>query len=206
MLIDLTHTFTNGMPVYPGDPCAKLYQTAHIEKDGFNMFAMESGLHVGTHMDAPLHMIDGAAYICDIPLPQFQGRGVLLDARGHDRVDIDLLNGKDIRAGDIILVHTAWDQYFGKDDNKYFNDYPLLTPAFAEALAAKQISLIGMDTPSPDQDPFPVHKIFLKQQILIIENVTNLAGLLPYVDFTVSAYPLKLKAEASPIRIVAEIT
>ena len=36
-IVDLTHTFTEDMPVYPGDPKATLEQVAFIEKDTFNV-------------------------------------------------------------------------------------------------------------------------------------------------------------------------
>ena len=35
-IIDLTHTFTFNMPVFPGDPKPTLEQVAHIEKDSYN--------------------------------------------------------------------------------------------------------------------------------------------------------------------------
>ena len=34
-LIDLTHSFTNQMPVYPGDPLPTLTQVTSIEKEGY---------------------------------------------------------------------------------------------------------------------------------------------------------------------------
>ena len=89
-LIDLTHTFTCDMPVYPGDPPAGLEPIATIAKDGFNDCCVRGGLHVGTHMDAPLHMIEGGAPLSDIPLRQFFGRGRLIDARGYKAVTADL--------------------------------------------------------------------------------------------------------------------
>ncbi len=56
-LIDLTHSFTNKMPVYSGDRTPVLKQAGGIDKYGFVHFELQSGMHVGTHMDAPLHMI-----------------------------------------------------------------------------------------------------------------------------------------------------
>ena len=64
--IDLTHTFDDHMPVYPGDPEARLYRSADINSDGYNDFKIESGMHVGTHIDAPLHMMAQGRYISEI--------------------------------------------------------------------------------------------------------------------------------------------
>lgn len=203
-LIDLTHTFTDEMPVYPGDPCSKLYQNCTIAEDGFTDHKIESCMHVGTHMDAPLHMIEGGAYIAEIPVSHFQGRGVLIDARGRDVIDADILERRDIQAGDIVLVWTGWDKkYWG---GTYFDHWPIMTPAFAQSCVDKKIALIGMDTAGPDMDEsFPAHKIFLPNNVLIIENMTNLEALEQVDSFLVHAYPVKYQADAAPVRVVAEI-
>jgi arylformamidase len=204
-LIDLTHTFTPDMPVYPGDPCAKLYQCAHIEENGLlNKYNIETNMHVGTHMDAPLHMVEDGAFICDFPVEKFQGRGVLIDARGQNPIDTNLLKGKNIKEGDIVLLWTGWDKKFRTDE--YFKSWPAITEEFARALVERKIALIGMDMPGPDQDaPFPIHKIFLKAEILIIENMAGLDAL-EGKSFLIHAYPVKYEADAAPVRVVAEVT
>jgi kynurenine formamidase len=204
MIIDLTHTFTNDMPVYPGDPCSKLYQCATVGEHGFSDHKIESCMHVGTHMDAPLHMIDGGMVISDFPANKFQGRGVLVDARKYKVIDESLLYGIEIQKGDIVLVWTGWDKKYRSDD--YFNNWPIMTEDFAKYLLEKDISLIGMDTPGPDIDEdFPVHKIFLPNNILIIENMCNLELLSNHTSFKIHAYPAKYNADAAPVRVVAEL-
>ena len=69
----------------------------------------------------------------------------------------------------------------------------------------KILDLVGMDTPSPDAPPFPVHKIFLGSEILIIENLTNLESLVDLKNFTVAALPAKFHADAAPVRVVAMV-
>ncbi len=56
--IDLTHTFKAKMPVFPGDAETKLEQVSFFDKDGYNSFRVDTGMHVGTHMDAPFHMLE----------------------------------------------------------------------------------------------------------------------------------------------------
>ncbi|MFW6281647.1 MAG: hypothetical protein ACOC1O_02480 [bacterium] len=62
-----------------------------------------------------------------------------------------------------------------------------------------------MDLPSPDKYPFEIHKILFDNNILLIENLTNLSCLLSVSDFEIIAFPLKIKAEASIARVVARI-
>ena len=66
--IDLTHTVTKNMPTFPGDPKHQLNQIAFLEDDGFIDFQITSGMHVGTHIDAPAHMIAGGKKISEISL------------------------------------------------------------------------------------------------------------------------------------------
>jgi kynurenine formamidase len=201
-LIDLTQVFTDHMPVYPGDPCARLYQTMSVNKNSFTDHKIESGMHVGTHIDAPLHMIAGGAHICDIPLNRCMGKGHLVDARGQQVIGAECLKGVNVQSGDIVLVWTGWSDKFNRPE--YYEAYPVLTEDFALALVSSDAAMVGLDTPSPDRDPFPVHKILLGNNVLIIENMTNLAALNGR-DFRIYAYPMKYKADAAPARLVAEI-
>ena len=65
--------------------------------------------------------------------------------------------------------------------------------------------MVGFDFPSPDYHPFNIHQILLGNQILILENLTNLSELLPYREFELLAFPLKINADSSPVRVVARI-
>jgi kynurenine formamidase len=200
--IDLTHRFTPDMPVYPGDPPARLEQIARIGEDEYNMYRLCCGMHVGTHVDAPLHMVAGGKFLCDMPVTRFFGRGRLIDARGRGTVSPDLLKAADVRAGDIVLILTGWYHRFG--DDTYYADFPELSPDFAQQLVKIGIGIVGLDTPSPDRSPFVVHKILLSAEVLIIENLTNLEALLGVGEFDVVALPANLQCEAAPIRVIAQ--
>jgi kynurenine formamidase len=154
-------------------------------------------------MDAPMHFIDGGAYICDFPVGNFQQRGVVVDARGHKVIGADLLAGVDLQPNDMVLVRTDWCQHFREEN--YYTEYPVISPDFAHALVAAKVALIGLDTPSPDYEPFDIHKILLAADVLIIENLTNLAALEGLGPLRIHAYPMKYKAEAAPVRVVAEV-
>lgn len=201
-LIDLTHTFGSQMPVYPGDPSPELKQIAQIPKEGFTDHELKTAMHVGTHMDAPLHMIEGGKYLSQIPIEKFFGTGHLIDARGKKEVGDELLERESIGKSDIVLVMTGWYKKFGEED--YYQSYPELTESFAQELVKSGVSIVGMDTPSPDRPPFAVHKILLGNGILIIENLTNLETLLNVPHFDVIALPAKFHTDAGPVRVIAK--
>jgi len=59
-VVDLTCDLFNGMPTYPGDPPFRHQFVIRGSRDGeVTLSRVESGLHSGTHVDAPLHFIPG---------------------------------------------------------------------------------------------------------------------------------------------------
>jgi arylformamidase len=203
MYLDLTHPFTNQMPVFPGDPQPELTQVSTVQKDGIAHFDLKTGMHVGTHMDAPAHMLAGGKNLSEYLVEKFFGRGVILDARGKKSADVNLLDGVDVRRGDIVLVCFGWSTEFKEDE--YYLNYPEISGELAKKLADIGISVVGMDTPSPDRAPYGIHNILFKGDVLIIENLTNLETLIGKTNFEITALPIKLETEAAPCRVVAKV-
>lgn len=202
--VDLTHTFTADMPVYPGDPKPKITQTADIYNDGFTMYTVTTGMHVGTHMDAPLHMIKNGKKISDYSVDTFIAHGCLIDARGASTITADFLKDSSPISGDILLIMTGFSEKSHLPE--YFEQYPEIDKDFAKMAVEIGVRMVGMDTPSPDRPPFTVHKLLLEKGILIIENLTNLASLIGIKDFEVIALPAKFHTEAAPVRVIARFS
>lgn len=192
--IDLTQPLNDKTPVYPGDPKTKITPSAMFDKDGYNDHYVCVGTHVGTHIDAPLHMLKGGKTLDTFPIDHFIGRGILVDEFN--------VNDAVIQAGDIVLFHTGWGKRY--HDAKYFEDYQPLTEEVADYLISKKIKMIGVDMCSPDKSPFNVHKILLRNDILIIENLANLDQLIGK-QFTVYALPINLQLDAAQARVIAQI-
>lgn len=202
MYIDLTHTFNNHMPVFSGDPVPELVETATVAKDGFSHYDIKTGMHVGTHMDGPAHMLMGGKMLSDYPAEKFFGRGIIIDARGKRSADVELLSGIDVQKGDVVLVCFSWSSEFEKEE--YYLNYPEITESFANKLGELGVSILGIDTPSPDRAPYTTHKILFKHDILIIENLNSLEQLIGK-NFEVVALPTKYKADSAPCRVVAKV-
>ena len=54
--IDLSYNINSEMPVYPGDMKLTSNKEKDCDKDGFNLYSFSTTMHIGTHIDAPLHM------------------------------------------------------------------------------------------------------------------------------------------------------
>jgi kynurenine formamidase len=199
--IDLSQKIDNGIPVYPGDNRVSLVHTKWLEKDYYNAYTLTTGLHVGTHIDCPMHLLDSPMVMADYAVESFAGRGFLIDARGGMDIDYAEEYGNKIQKGDIVLILTGMHAFFGSE--RYYCGYPVVTERLAHFLVSREIKMLGMDMPSPDYPPFPVHKSLLGKGIFILENLTGLEKLLGLEDFEVIAAPLKICAEASLTRAFA---
>lgn len=201
-LIDLSHVIDNNMPVYPGDSPACMTQDKFLHSDGFNHHRLAIGMHTGTHIDAPMHQTEGGKYINEYGLDIFCGTAKVLDVTGEPVITFrDSFDGR-IQKNDIVLFYTGHDEKYGTDG--YFTDHPALDMNMVEFLVEKNVRLIGLDMPSPDHDPFPVHRKLLENDILIIENLRNLKEL-RNMAIRLYAFPLNIRADASIVRVVAEI-
>ena len=189
------------MSVYPWDPIPELTQIAFLERDGYNDFHVSTGMHVWTHMDAPLHMIQNWKYLTEYPVDKFFNKWHLIDAR-EKPINSKLLNNKNIHPWDMVLIWTGFEQYYWT--SYYYESYPEIMPDFANKIVELWVSIVGVDTPSPDRAPYDIHKILLSKDVLIIENISNL-HLLQDKEFTITALPAKFYSEAAPVRVVAKL-
>jgi hypothetical protein len=79
-VFDVSVPVRPGMVTYPGDPAVRLERVASIAAgDGYNLSRLDFGVHSGTHVDAPLHFVDGAAGAEALPLDVLVGPCVVVD-------------------------------------------------------------------------------------------------------------------------------
>ncbi len=201
MYIDLSVTVNEQTPVYPGDAPVKVESAGKIERDGFNDHVVSINTHVGTHIDAPLHMIAGGVTLDQIPIFQFVGRGREVEL--SESFNIENLRQANIQEGDIVLFRTDMSEHY--HELVYFEDYPVISEEIAQYLVDRKVKMVGVDTGSVDiADGFPIHKILLGGNVLIIENLTNL-NKLTGKNFTVYALPIKLDIDGAPARVIAVV-
>ena len=187
-IIDLTLTVSDKIPTFPGSPRPNFIPWENIKEDGYNLELLFLSTHTGTHMDAPYHFLEKGAKIHEISLNKLVSEAVLIESRtswdkiGTKQISItkadiqkfEKQHGK-IDGFSSVIFNTDWDAHFNQ--KYYFTKNPGLSVSGAEYLASKKIKLVGIDSPSIDvgsDHKFPVHQIFAKKGILIVENLTNL--------------------------------
>ncbi|MDH3695777.1 MAG: cyclase family protein [Nitrosopumilus sp.] len=209
--IDLTLTISKSIPTFPNSPKPQFLLWSNIKDDGYNLELLFLSSHTGTHLDAPYHFVKNGIKINQIPLDRLIGKAILIKLQKTKNVPIiksDIIsfekkNGKILNHSSVFFF-TAWQKNLKKDN--YFTENPGLSISAAKYLASKKVNLVGIDSPSIDlgkDESFSVHHILSKNNILIVENLTNL-NKISSKEFNFIILPLKLKnATGSPVRAIA---
>ena len=187
--------------MYPGDPEFKLndFKIAN-ENDSSHISELSSSLHNGTHIDAPFHYIENGEKVFNLKLENLIGKTSIINYENKEKeIFIEKFENP---LEKIIILKTSWCNNWDSDD--YFTDNPYLSKEFTQSLIEKNVKGIAIDTPSVDKfGKNTIHKILLKNNIWIVENLTNTNKLLKnsYKGFFI---PLKIDAEASFTRCYVE--
>jgi arylformamidase len=190
-LIDLTMSLNAETPTYPGDPKAEFTRIATCEKDGWNEHRISMNTHFGTHIDAPWHMLPNGKRLTEYPIDRFVGMASVVDVRGMSTIDADL---DSVGPGEIVLLRTDRTELAGSP--AFYEGIPVLSAEFARKCIARRVSIVGMDTYTPDEPPFEIHKLLLAADVLILENVVALS-LLPPGRFRLFVMPVGLWRKSS---------
>lgn len=218
-VIDLSQQITSSMPLFPGypQPVIEPYLThgqtqASGRYDGCSCQIDQISFvsSTGTYMDAPAHFFPGMKKIGDYPLDRLIMEAVVLDCRAGARADgpIDLqliteLIGRVFCEGRALLLETGWSDYWGSQE--YFS-HPFLNEEAVNFIIEQKPLLVGIDTLVIDDrrdKKRPAHCGFLGNEILIVENLTNLS-LIRNKDVEAYFIPLNIEGVVSmPVRAFA---
>lgn len=192
MLIDLSMFIDEDTPIYPGSPEPEIKQVATVAKDGWNATRLSFDTHFGTHIDAPYHMLEDGKKLDEFPVDKFVGEAVVIELSSPD---LDL-----VKEDDIVFFYT------GQTEKKeLFKDYPVISKELAQALVDKKVKIVGLDSFTTDDEPFDIHKMFFRNEILIVENLVKLKELVGK-RFECFIMPLKIRdVDGAPCRVIARV-
>jgi len=116
---------------------------------------IKTKMHASTHMDAPLHVLEGGLSIDKIPLSSCYGEGVVVDMRYLKKWDVigkkDLDNAKpQIKKGDFVVVNTGWHKYFPTYGYVFFNYFPGFYTEAAEWFVEHEVKAVAIDGGASD--------------------------------------------------------
>ena len=189
------------MPVYKGKEEKRPVLTTDIDDTSGSSFEtrLTMNMHTGTHIDMPLHMIEGGATVETLDLEKVITKCKVFDLTAvDDKISEKDLQDREIAKGDFILLKTK---------NSYLDNlegaYIYLDRTGAKLLKDKGVIGVGIDSLGIErnQPDHETHLALLGAGIVIVEGL-RLKGIEEgeYMLFVAPVYVVG--AEAAPARAV----
>ena len=202
---DLSVGISPTLPIWPGNPGVEIVRMQNMDKgDHANVSRLSLGAHTGTHVDAPVHFINGAAGVDTLPLDVLVGPALVIELPSVAVVSAPDLDGAHIPAGtQRLLIKTRNSTYWANGDTTFHEDFVGVAVDAANWLVAHHMALVGVDylSVAPWKQGTPTHRALLEAGVVIVEGL-NLTGIAPGThDF--ACLPLKLVgSDGSPARAI----
>jgi arylformamidase len=201
MIYDISIPITPEMHVWPGDVNAEITSASRISQGaGSNVSILRFSTHVGTHVDPPLHFIEGGNTVDELPLDLLIGECLVHKVDSPSVITIADVEG--VPAGtERIIFKTRNSDLWRKPGFQY--DYVYLDPDAAEWLVKRGIRLVGTDYLSVDKmkSGHLTHTCLLQAGVVIVEGL-DCTGV-PEGMYTLACLPLRIKGgDGAPARVI----
>lgn len=206
-IIDISQPITKDYACFPGDvPFDYTLEASYLNNGSYNLTAFKMSPHVGTHADAPAHVLKKMTkenLVGSLPLAPFIGPCLVIDLCPF-RTEIKLIdieeNFINRNAPPRILFRTRCQSRFDKFDEQS----AYLSSEVINFLNGQGVQLIGIDTPSVDEHnskTLDVHHALISCGMMWIENLELTEA--KQGAYFLSALPIKfMELEAAPVRAV----
>ena len=204
-LIDVSLGIGPEMLTWPGDPAADVVPRKQIRNgDSSNVSELRIGTHTGTHVDPPVHFIEGSEGIDRVSLDLLYGDAVLvhlpeangpIHAQELERLDIP---GRTTR----LLLKTSNSNIWAHERPSFPERYACLSVEAAEWVVDRGVRVVGVDFLFVEEkggEGHPVHKKLLSYGVAIIEGLDLREA--PPGPCALLCFPLKvLDGDGGPAR------
>lgn len=204
-IIDISVSLHSNMPIWPNSVGIRLTQTMSIEhNDPCNNSGLTCDVHIGTHIDAPLHFIKDGNSVEKISLDTLIGQAFVAYIPQVDIITAEILSSLTLPSGtERLLLRTENSVLWEKGITEFSSGFVALNIEAAKWIVEHGIRLIGIDylsIQSYNGNP-QTHKILLGAGVIIVEglNLTNVeSGKYEFI-----CLPLKLVgSDGAPARAV----
>ena len=204
---DVSLVMRPDMTTWNAEPGPTLTPLRRIAKgDTANVSVLNFSDHTGTHVDPPLHFIEGGATVDQLPIAALVGPCVVLDYTASSHVDDRWLGSAGIPTGtERLLFKTPNSELWREPTAQFTRDFVTLNASAARWCVAHGIKLVGIDYLSiepqgPEKAGYPVHHTLLGAGVVIIEGL-DLRGIAAGTYDLVCA-PIKIAhGDGAPARV-----
>ena len=205
-ILDISVGLHKNIPVWPGESHFFWESTASIDAgDGVNVSRISCGVHTGTHVDAPRHVLTQGPTVERLALEALVGPTYVVEIMDREEITARDLEALCLGEGvERLLVRTRNSRLWEEGVATFQKDFVALTAEAAEWVVDAGIKLIGVDYLSVQRfrDPEPTtHRILLEAGTVIVEglDLSNVAA----GRYELVCLPLKLVgAEGAPARAI----
>jgi arylformamidase len=193
-IFDISVPIRTGMVTYPGDPEVRLERASSIAEGATsNNSRLDLGVHSGTHVDAPVHFIEGAAGVEQLPLDVLNGPCEVVAVSRLDRLAVEAVPEGTER----VLFKTPNSELWALDT--FPDEFERLDGVAAKALVERGVKLVGVDYLSVGDEE--AHHALLGANVVPIEGL-DLRGVKPG-SYELHCLPLRLVgSDGAPARAI----
>ncbi|MGD0273394.1 MAG: cyclase family protein [Gaiellaceae bacterium] len=168
-IIDISVPVRPGMIVWGDDPAPTVARVSSIAGgDGYNLSRLVLGVHTGTHVDAPLHFIEGGASAERLPLEALIGPALVVDARAAAKeIDAETV-AREVAAGTERVIFATRNSELWDEDG-FTSDFVGVSPAAASLLVERGARLVGIDYLSVGSPE--THRTLLSDGVVLLEGL-----------------------------------
>lgn len=203
-IIDISLPITADLPVWPGSPGFELVTVTRLEDGNCNETRLNIGSHVGTHVDAPRHFVEGGDTIDRLSLEVLVGPSYVADCKGLAEITAEVLENLELPAGtERLLLKTDNSDLWLSGQMVFYEDFSALTIDGAEWLVNHGIKLVGIDYLSVQRfhDSNVTHEVLLAAGVVLLEGLKLGEVSAGFYDLT--CLPLHVVgAEGAPARAI----
>ncbi len=202
--IDISRPLVSGMAVWPGDPPVRVERILSIADGGIaNLSAISMCLHTGTHVDAPLHFLDGGPSVAEMPPEALVGPARVIGIRDPKAIRARELEPFRFRRGERVLFKTrGWARR--SKAAEFCPDYVYVAPDAAALLVERGVRAVGIDYLSigaPGEEGYEIHRVLLRAGVWIVEGL-DLSAVSPG-RYELLCLPLRVPgADGAPARAI----
>jgi len=205
-IFDISLTISPDLPVWPDDPPIELELIELMDAGAYaNVSRLSTGVHTGTHVDAPHHFLNDGRTIEQLPLDVLTGPCYVIQLPdGVESITAEALDGMSLPANTTrILFGTSNSRFWLHGEMEFQEDFVAVSEDGAQWLVDRDIRLIGVDylSVAPFGDSIPTHRVLLQAGIVVVEGLDLSA--VPRGFYDLYCLPLKLLgSDGAPARAI----
>jgi arylformamidase len=173
---DITLPFREDLPCWPGDPIPTIEKVKDMAKgDSCQVTQISTNVHMGTHIDAPIHFVEGGKDIASLSLDVLMGTVFVVELLNKDKISVESLEEANIPSNITrLLIKTNNSALWENLNHTFISDYVALTPDAAQWIVEQGIQLVGIDYLSIErfkENDNRTHKILLEKEVIVVEGL-----------------------------------